>query len=131
MGTLRRHHSSDVGMQFQPAVAVCRGSDTGCERAAALDGPLSLEDVKQHLRTVARLRRRVSELEGALDGREEQIGALLRELQRRTAGSVSTSLPAKVSHFEEVSALMATCPAAAKSPAAAAMNSPPRWGAVA
>jgi len=112
--TLRRHHSSDVGMQFQPAVAVCRGSDTGCERAAALDGPLSLEDVKQHLRTVARLRRRVSELEGALDGREEQIGALLRELQRRTAGSVSTSLPAKVSHFEEVSALMA-----AYSPAAA------------
>jgi len=133
--TLRRQSPADAGVQFtrcQPALAAGRDSDTECESNTLLDGPLNLEDVKQHLRTVSRLRRRVSELEGALDGREEQIGALLRELQRRTAGSVSTSLPTKVSHFEEVSALIAACPAAAKSPAAAAaMNSPPRWGAVA
>jgi len=51
----------------------------------ALEGPMSLDDVKYHLRTVLRLRRRVVELEGALDGREEQVAVLSDELQRRTA----------------------------------------------
>lgn len=54
---------------------------------AALEGPLSLEDVKYHLRTVTRLRRRVAELEGALDGREEQVAVLSEELRRRTASA--------------------------------------------
>merc|ERR1712060_989358 len=91
-----RQHPADAGMLFPQCpqtVAVGQGNDTACESAAGLDGPLSLEDVKLHLRTVSRLRQRISELEVALDGREEQIGALLRELQRRTAGSVSTSMP--------------------------------------
>lgn len=52
---------------------------------AALGGPMSLEDVKYHLRTVLRLKRRVVELEGALDGREEQVAVLSDEFNRRAA----------------------------------------------
>merc|ERR1719387_104792 len=53
------------------------------ETDASLAGPMSLNDVKRHLRTVQQLRHRVLELEGELDGREEQAGALTAELEMR------------------------------------------------
>jgi hypothetical protein len=64
------------------------------ETDASLAGPMSLNDVKRHLRTVQQLRHRVLQLEGELDGREEQAGALTAELEmRREQLAARTSLP--------------------------------------
>lgn len=76
-----RHGGADAAADRAPALAV--------EEEDILEGPLSLEDVKHQLRTVVRLRRRIQELEGAIDSREEEAAALAAELQRRHAGLVS------------------------------------------
>lgn len=48
-------------------------------------GPMSLEDLKKHLRTVQLLKRRVVALEGELDGREDEVAELSAELEARSA----------------------------------------------
>merc|ERR1740121_2623437 len=50
-----------------------------------LDGPLTLDDLKRHLQTVQFLKKRVSQLETALDGREEEVSRLTEDLERRRA----------------------------------------------
>lgn len=72
--TLGPHSPGRVGSGQEPFALNCN-----------LDGPLSLEDLKRHLQTVQFLRKRVTQLEGALDSREEQVAVLSDNLETRRA----------------------------------------------
>lgn len=63
-------------------------SDTAQDALAVdcdFDGPLSLEDLKRYLQTVHALRRRVTELESALDSKEEEVATLTDDVEKRRA----------------------------------------------
>lgn len=69
--------------QQAPPTAVC-GSLGAAEAQASLaprESPRSLADLSNNLKSVKQLRRRVKELEAALDSREEQVIALTDQLE--------------------------------------------------
>lgn len=82
IGAAEPHAGAGVGAATSPAWETANCS---------FEGPMSLEDVKQHLLTITRLRRRVVELEGDLDSKEEQVAALSEELHRRRAAALAAA----------------------------------------
>ncbi|CAK0846514.1 unnamed protein product [Prorocentrum cordatum] len=84
-----------------PAGGAAAGRQTPRSQARACSpgsGPMSLDDLKQHLAVADRLKRRAADLESELDGREEQVAELSAELEAKhsrlsiaTFGDVSFS----------------------------------------
>lgn len=91
----RRGGPTSVPSLLQPSLLQPPAAPGPLGEASALpmEGPMSLEDVKTHLGAVRRLRRRVKELEVALDTKEEQVAAL-NEAMRRTRADAAASTPA-------------------------------------
>jgi len=61
-------------------------SNTTGSTTTSLEGPMSLEDVKQHVYVVNSLRWRINELETQLDMREDEVASLHEAIRRHEEG---------------------------------------------
>jgi len=68
-----------------PASTKDGAADESCAASdLALDRPMSLHDLKRHLGTARFFRKRIKELEAALDSGEDEVARLSEEIRRRT-----------------------------------------------
>mmetsp|Transcript_70865 Transcript_70865/g.179343 ORF Transcript_70865/g.179343 Transcript_70865/m.179343 type:complete len:591 (+) Transcript_70865:226-1998(+) len=100
--------SADCSPKAAPPPIAAATAGTQEMTVSELDKPMSLEDFKRHVGSVRRLKRRVRELEGSLDGYEEQVVALTEELHMRRKLAAATT--------DVVAELAATAPVATAPP---------------